>query len=55
MAIKSAVRHAMSTEKPPAPVNPEPDSMVTPIKLPNSPAEKQPETVKVGSRDAPGG
>ena len=26
-----------------------------PIKLPNPPDEKQPETPKIGSRDAPGG
>jgi hypothetical protein len=50
MRMKSAVG-----EQPPVPVNPGPDSMVSPIKLPNSPAEKQPEPLKVGSRDAPGG
>jgi hypothetical protein len=32
-----------------APVDP------APIKLPNPPEETQPETPKVGSRDAPGG
>jgi hypothetical protein len=34
------------------PVKPE---TIPPIKLPDSPEETQPETPKVGSRDAPGG
>jgi hypothetical protein len=42
----------------PKPSSTEPDSKpeaTPPIKLPNPPEESQPETPKVGSRDAPGG
>jgi len=38
---------------PPDDATPKPD--LPPIKLPNPPEDTQPETPKVGSRDAPGG
>jgi hypothetical protein len=43
-------------QAPPSPTAPvsKPEA-IPPIKLPNPPEESQPETPKVGSRDAPGG
>lgn len=37
------------------PPKPGPDSAKSPIKLPDSPSDTQPEIPKVGTTDAPGG
>jgi hypothetical protein len=37
------------------PPEPGPDSAKSPIKLPDSPSDTQPEIPKVGTTDAPGG
>lgn len=51
--MKSSERSATPANAPAKPESPPIES--PPIKLPNPPDETQPETPKVGSRDAPGG
>ena len=68
MGVKSAVRNATKTvmknpmrpsqnekDPPTPPAEAGPDSAKSPIKLPESPSDREPEIPRVGTADAPGG